>query len=248
MASEIKELKRQVSLLTVAAKDVDKWERRGDEYWACCPLHGEKTPSFAVKIKNGEEVFFCQGCGKGGDVISYIEYKNNLSKPDAVKELKSLAVNPMMTNTYAKNTVYAQDANRVAASFINIGDVKEKATFSIEKWLPKEQALLNNPAALMWLLEKRGINEDTVRHMHLGFSQSTKGHVEDENARNAGWILFPRFSGENKVVAVKMRSIVMKSFSQIPGMDAKALFNADAANALEDLFITEGEFDTCIFE
>ncbi len=248
MASEIKQLKQEVSLLSVASRDA-KFERRGNEYWACCPLHGEKTPSFAIKIKNGDEVFFCQGCGKGGDVLSYIEYRDACTKADALKTLKSMSVNPELnsTSTFAGNAAWAEGATRVAESFTNLSDLKEKITFPIDKWPAKEKVLLENSSAMKWLLDKRGINADTVQKMRLGFSQSTKGHVEDEAARNAGWILFPRFK-DDKVVAVKMRCTAMKAFSQIPGMDAKALFNADAPNALEDLFVTEGEFDTCIFE
>jgi len=248
MASEIKQLKQEVSLLTVASKDA-KFERRGNEYWACCPLHGENTASFAIKIKNGEEVFFCQGCGKGGDVLSYIEYRDQCSKSDALKTLKSLSADKRVTSasTFAGNAAYAAEATLVAETFTNLSDLKEKVTFPIDKWPQREEALLRNKAAMSWLSEKRGINESTVVSMRLGFSQSTKGHVDDESARNAGWILFPRFK-DDKVVAVKMRCTAMKAFSQIPGMDAKALFNADAPNALEDLFVTEGEFDTCIME
>jgi replicative DNA helicase len=247
MASEIKELKAQVSLLTVVGKDVSKFERRNNEYWACCPLTPEKTPSFSIKVKDGEEVFFCHGCGKGGDVLSYIEYKESCSRPDAVKILKSYAVNPRMTATFARNAASANDIARVAETFTNLSDLKEKVVLPIDKWPAKESALLASKSALAWLLEKRGITEDTAKKMRLGFSQSTKGHVDDENIRGAGWILFPRFN-DDKVIAVKMRSIAEKAFSQVPGMDAKALFNADAPNALEDLFVTEGELDTCIFE
>ena len=246
MASEIKELKSQVSLLSVASGDM-KLERRGAEYWGCCPFHGEKTASFAIKIKNGEEVFFCQGCRKGGDVLSYIEYRDSCTKADAVKTMKSLAVDPKHTATFTKNAAWAADATRVADTFTNLADLKVKTTLPIDKWPAKEDALLTNPSTMRWLLEVRGLTEDTVKRMRLGFSQTTKGHVDDESIRSAGWVLFPRFDND-KIVAVKMRSIASKAFSQIPGMDPKALFNAEAPNALEDLFITEGELDTCIME
>jgi replicative DNA helicase len=70
---------------------------------------------------------------------------------------------------------------------------------------------------------------------------------EDEHIRNAGWILFPRIDGD-KVVALKKRAMAAKVFSQVPHMDPRALFNSDAANALEDLFVVEGEFDAAILE
>ena len=248
MATEIQKLKQEISLLAVASRDA-KFSRRGNEYWACCPLHNEKTESFSIKIKNSEEVFYCFGCGKGGDVLSYIEYRDKCTKSDALKILKSMSCDSKVTavSTYSENSEYAARAEAVASAFTDLSDLKEKTTFLIEKWKHYEDALASNSGAMQWLLEKRGITADTVQRMRLGFSQATKGHVDDEAIRNAGWILFPRFADE-KVIAVKMRSIAAKAFSQVPGMDAKALFNADAANALEDLFVTEGEFDTCVFE
>ena len=72
---EVKFLKESVQLLQVVA-DTVHLEKRGDEYWGCCPFHNERTPSFAIKVKRGEQVFFCQGCSKGGDVIRFIEFRD----------------------------------------------------------------------------------------------------------------------------------------------------------------------------
>jgi replicative DNA helicase len=253
MASEIQKLKQEVSLLSVASQTV-KFERRGSEYWGCCPLHGEHTPSFAIKLKDGCEVFFCQGCGKGGDVLTFIELRDKCSKKDALEKLKGYSCAPhdgsknsIPPATFAQNAAWSEEAMKVATAFPNLGDAKPKQRLSMAGWLPKEEALSSNKEALAWLLKERGITEDTAKRMRLGFTKTHKGHVDDESIRNLGWICFPRFDGED-VIAIKMRSIATKAFSQVPGMDAKALFNAEAANALEDLFITEGEFDTCIME
>src|SRR5579863_10266733 len=84
------ELKQQVSLRDVVA-GIIKLEKRGGEFWGLCPFHSEKTPSFAIKDKNGCEVFFCQGCGKSGDVITFIELHEHLDKKGAFKRLRELA-------------------------------------------------------------------------------------------------------------------------------------------------------------
>lgn len=253
MANEIQKLKQEVSLLSIASQTV-KFERRGNEYWGCCPFHGENTPSFAIKLKEGGEVFFCQGCGKGGDIIGFIELRDSCSKKDAITTLKSYSCAPtdgskgsIRPATFAQNAAWSEVAQKVADTFPNLADAKPKITMTMEQWLPKEAALASNKEALVWLLKERGITEETAKRLHLGFAQSHKGHVDDESVRSKGWICFPRFK-EDKVVAIKMRSVAVKAFSQVPNMDAKALFNAEAANALEDLFITEGEFDTCIME
>ena len=54
---------------------------RGD-YWACCPFHGEKTPSFHVEDRKG--FFYCFGCHEKGDVIGFVMKNDNLRFDEAV--------------------------------------------------------------------------------------------------------------------------------------------------------------------
>lgn len=259
MASQkdLKEIKQSVSLLHYVANQGVKFERRGEEYWACCPLPGHKdaTPSFAIKLKAGEEVFFCQGCSKGGDVIRYIEITEGMSAKDAIAKLKSLSLAPVNNDlgvkksTFSENAAVADDTARVAGAFQNISDVKPKETKPMSWWLQFENALLKSREVIKWLEAERGLDLETAQRLHFGYQQSTKGRLppEFENARHNGWVMFPRVDGD-KVVAIKMRSISVKAFIQVPNMDPKALFNMDAASALEDLFVTEGEIDSATFE
>lgn len=57
--------------------------KRGREYWACCPFHEEQTPSFAVNQEKG--VWCCYGCQLGGDLITFIEHREHLSKGGALR-------------------------------------------------------------------------------------------------------------------------------------------------------------------
>lgn len=238
MKKELDELKRNVSLLHVAASKV-KLEQRGNEHWGCCPFHNEATPSFAIKAKDGEQVFFCQGCGKGGDVIRFIEYLDHCTTKAAIDKLRALA----------GNAEWQESAKKVAETFHSVADEKPKVTLALDKWLQFEKQLAANAAAIKWLQEKRGLTLETAQALRLGYSQSCKGRLnpEDEHARDGGWILFPRIK-HGQVVACKMRSISAKAFSQWTNMDAKALFNTETINALEPVFVTEGEFDTAIME
>ncbi|MEG2421374.1 MAG: DNA primase, partial [Oscillospiraceae bacterium] len=59
--------------------------RKGGNYWACCPFHGEKTPSFSVSPD--KQIFHCFGCGKGGGAIRFVQEMENVSFPDAVRML-----------------------------------------------------------------------------------------------------------------------------------------------------------------
>ena len=62
-------------------------KKKGTNYWACCPFHNEKTPSFSVSPTKG--IYKCFGCGKGGNAINFVMEIGGLSYPEALKELAS---------------------------------------------------------------------------------------------------------------------------------------------------------------
>ena len=66
-----------------------KLERRGYTYWACCPFHHEKTPSFAVNA--ADRYYHCFGCGVSGDVIGFIKNYENVDFRQAVEILAARA-------------------------------------------------------------------------------------------------------------------------------------------------------------
>lgn len=66
-----------------------KLERKGYNYWACCPFHHEKTPSFSVNA--GDKYYHCFGCGASGDVITFIKEYENVEFMQAVHILADRA-------------------------------------------------------------------------------------------------------------------------------------------------------------
>lgn len=60
-------------------------ERKGANYWACCPFHHEKTPSFSVNAN--DQFYHCFGCGVSGDVIKFVQEIESIEFIDAVKLL-----------------------------------------------------------------------------------------------------------------------------------------------------------------
>ena len=60
-------------------------QKKGSQYFGCCPFHSEKTPSFSVNPK--DQFFYCFGCHKGGNVITFLMEMDNLTFPEALKEL-----------------------------------------------------------------------------------------------------------------------------------------------------------------
>ncbi len=62
---------------------------RGHEFWACCPFHGEKTPSF--HIIPATQSWYCFGCSQGGDCFTYVMKRENLGFPDSIRYLADRA-------------------------------------------------------------------------------------------------------------------------------------------------------------
>ena len=83
----LNELKNKNNLVDVASKYCVLKRNGPSNYWACCPLpgHSEKTPSFSINEPG--QYYHCFGCGKGGDVIKFIEEVEGMNFYEAVKLL-----------------------------------------------------------------------------------------------------------------------------------------------------------------
>ena len=77
----VEQIKSRAQIEEVVSDYVDL-KPKGHRFWACCPFHAEKTPSFSVIPSVG--IYKCFGCGKGGDVISFLQEKNNMSYTEAL--------------------------------------------------------------------------------------------------------------------------------------------------------------------
>lgn len=63
--------------------------QRGRDFWCCCPLHNEKTPS--LKIDPSTQLWHCFGCGAGGDAFGFVMQAEDLTFPEAVRKLADRA-------------------------------------------------------------------------------------------------------------------------------------------------------------
>ena len=89
ISDEDKERVRQATDLLQLVSETVELRQRGQDFWGCCPFHGEKTPSFKVNPATG--LWHCFGCGEGGDVFSYVQRRENLDFPDAIRYLADRA-------------------------------------------------------------------------------------------------------------------------------------------------------------
>ena len=89
ISDEDKERVRQATDFVQLVAETVELRQRGQDFWGCCPFHGEKTPSFKVNPSTG--LWHCFGCGDGGDVFSYVQRRENLDFPDAIRYLADRA-------------------------------------------------------------------------------------------------------------------------------------------------------------
>lgn len=81
--SQVEEIKDRLDILEVAKSYIGNFRKSGANYFALCPFHHEKTPSFSVNVDLG--IFKCFGCGESGDVITFIEKMEGIDFPQALE-------------------------------------------------------------------------------------------------------------------------------------------------------------------
>ena len=85
---DVREIKSRLDIAEVIG-DYVALRRSGQTYWGKCPFHNEKTPSFSVSPER--QTFHCFGCGKGGDVFTFIMEIENLEFREALERLAERA-------------------------------------------------------------------------------------------------------------------------------------------------------------
>src|SRR5699024_5529691 len=64
-------------------------KKSGRNFFGLCPFHSERTPSFSVSPE--KQIYYCFGCGAGGDVLKFIMESEQLTFVEAVRHLAELA-------------------------------------------------------------------------------------------------------------------------------------------------------------
>lgn len=84
----IEEVRTKNDIVDVIGSYV-KIQKKGSSYFGLCPFHNEKSPSFSVSVH--KQIYYCFGCGAGGDVIRFIMNYENYTFTEAVKLLAERA-------------------------------------------------------------------------------------------------------------------------------------------------------------
>ncbi|MBQ7652868.1 MAG: DNA primase [Clostridia bacterium] len=134
--------------------------RRGGRYWACCPFHAERTPSFTVDETTG--LWYCFGaCHEGGNVINFEMKINNISFHDAVKRLAA-RVGMKLPEKFGSD--------------VNAGKKDKLYDMMIEAARYYRSCLQNSDVAKKYLAS-RGISEKTTAIFGLGYSPDYNGLI-----------------------------------------------------------------------
>ncbi len=130
-------------------------QRKGANYWAPCPFHDEKTPSFSVSA--AKQIYHCFGCGAGGSVINFVMEYNHISFIEAVRELAA--------NAGIDIGDVQDDKDGDKSEVQKLYDIHEWASGLYEKQLHDQSG--KDAAAY---LADRGLKPDTLAHFHAGWA------------------------------------------------------------------------------
>ncbi len=188
--------------------------KAGARYSGRCPFHEERTPSFSVNP--ADKLYHCFGCGKGGDVITFVRETENLDFAGAVEWL---AERFRVTLEY-EETSPQQEESRKRRDRLHA--VLDQAASFYERYLWESAA--GEPVRAY--LESRGLGEEVCREFRLGLSPGTglgqkareKGFTTDElraagltNARGNDYfpqrLMFPLADARGRTVGFQARKL-----------------------------------------
>ena len=188
-----------------------KLQKKGSNYFGLCPFHNEKSPSFSVSP--GKQMYYCFGCGAGGNVITFIMEYENFTFTEALQMLAERAGVELPKLEYSKE---AKEQADLRATLLEIN--KLAANYYYRQ--------LGQPAGQIGYqyLSGRQLSDETIRHFGLGFANKTsddlyrfmrsKGYqdnilkesglfsIEEKGTHDKFWnrVMFPILDINNRVI------------------------------------------------
>ncbi len=207
----IEEVRSRNDIVDVISNYVNL-KRKGSSYFGLCPFHNEKTGSFSVSP--GKQMYYCFGCGAGGNVISFVMQYENLTFPEAVQ---SLAKRSGISLPEREFTEADRKEKSLKDTLLEIH--KTAATHFYQLLHTGEGA-----RAYQYLHGKRKLSDETIRRFGLGYSSKQPGElyrflksrgfqddvlrqsglvtIEERGARDKFWnrAMFPIMDANNRVI------------------------------------------------
>jgi len=157
--SKIEEIKSRVDIVELASEYLTL-RKAGRNYLGLCPFHQEKTPSFTVNRE--KQIFYCFGCGEGGNAITLLMKIANKSFPEAIKYLAEKTGVVLPAKTFGKD---GREKESLHEEIVNLN-------------LRMVQQYARNLAAPAGkiardYIQKRALSEETVKQFRLGYAPDT---------------------------------------------------------------------------
>ena len=188
-----------------------KLQKKGSNYFGLCPFHNEKSPSFSVS--SAKQMYYCFGCGAGGNVLTFVMEYENYSFSEALKVLADRAGVKLPAAEYSRE---AREQEDLRSALLEIN--KLAASYFYYQ--------LKNPQGELGYryLRDRQLSDETIVHFGLGYSNKTsddlyrylrsKGYddeilkqtglvtIEERGAHDKFWnrVMFPIMDVNNRVI------------------------------------------------
>ena len=177
----IEEVRTRNDIVDVVAGYV-RLQKRGSNHWGLCPFHNEKSPSFSVS--GPKQMYYCFGCGAGGNVFTFLMNYENMSFLEAMKALAGRA-GVQLPEMEDSAEMRQREGKRARLLEVN----KEAAKFFYYQ--------LRNPRGALGYeyLQKRELSDETMHKFGLGYAGKNGAELvhylrekgfEDELIKEAG--------------------------------------------------------------
>lgn len=206
----VEEVRSKVDIVDIVSGYV-KLQKRGSNYFGLCPFHNEKSPSFSVAP--GKQIYYCFGCGAGGNAITFLMEYENYSFPEALQVLAD-----RVGVTLPKEEM-SKEAKAQADLRATLLEINKLAANYFYYQLKHPQGKLGYD-----YLRNRQLSDDTIRRFGLGFANKTsddlyrylrdKGYtdqilketglvsIEERGTHDKFWnrVMFPIMDVNNRVI------------------------------------------------
>lgn len=141
-----------------------KLQKKGSNYFGLCPFHNEKSPSFSVSAP--KQMYYCFGCGAGGNVITFIMEYENYSFSEALKVLADRA------GVKLPEVEYSKEERQQADLRVTLLEINKLAANYFYYQLHQPQGKIGYD-----YLTKRALSEATLKRFGLGYANKTSNDL-----------------------------------------------------------------------
>lgn len=157
----IDEVREKTNIVEVIGQYV-QLKKSGKNYLGLCPFHEEKTPSFSVA--EDKQIFHCFGCGKGGNVYTFLQELEGISFPEAVKKVADMEQIPLGIE------ISSEPVNQTSTGQQQLIALHERTRDLYHHLLMNTKV---GEEALEYLHE-RGLSDDLINEFKIGFAPSQR--------------------------------------------------------------------------